>query len=130
MAIDYDKLALKAKGLITKLGRQITLEKTAAPADANRPWNGVSGTPDTLIVPALQLLPNAVRIFQLSALGDATDLQGPLTVCERVYITFLGENSVDEYSWVNDGGVKYVIGPTQTLKPQNVTLLTYIGVRR
>lgn len=134
MAIDYTKLALKAQKLVTDAGRTITLVRpNETPADLTQPWNGPPAAQvgeTTLDVPGVQLLPNAVRIFGLSALGDAKEFQGLITYSEFVYVIFQGEIDIATYTLVRDGGVDYQIEATQALKPANTTLLGFIGVRR
>ncbi len=134
MAIDYNKLALKAQKLVTDAGRTVTLVRpNETPADASQPWNGPPAAPageTTLDVPGIQLLPNAVRVFGLSALGDAKEFQGLITFSELVYVVFQGEVDLATYTLVRDGGVDYQIEATQALKPANTTLLGFIGVRR
>jgi len=132
MAIDYNKLAAKAQQLITDSGRTVRLVKPGiVPVDPTKPWNGNIPTGEvTLEVPAVQLLPNAVRIFSLSALGDANEFRGLVTFSELVYIIFQGEENLEDYTIVRDGGVDFQIEATQALKPANKTLLGFIGVRR
>lgn len=141
MAIDYVKLAAKARTLITQNGRTVTLVKpTKTSADPAQPWNGPAAPvtdpvdPDDgeikLEVPGVQLLPNAVRVFGLSALGDANEFRGLITYSELVYIVFQGEENLESYTFVRDDGVDFQIEATQALKPANTTLLGFIGVRR
>lgn len=132
MAINYVKLAAKAQKLITDGGRTITLvRQNETPIDAAKPWNGSIPAPETTLnVPAMQLLPNAVRVFGLSALGDASKLDGLLSVSEYVYILFQGEIDLHQFTFVRDGGIDFNIEATQALKPANTTLLGFIGVRR
>lgn len=131
---DYVKLAAKAQALVTQSGRTITLVKPATtPADPAQPWNGPTDPAVgeiTLDVPGVQLLPNAVRIFGLSALGDANEFRGLVTYSELVYVIFQGEENLEDYTLVRDGGVDFQIEATQALKPADVTLLGFIGVRR
>ncbi|MAD98777.1 MAG: hypothetical protein Unbinned200contig1000_15 [Prokaryotic dsDNA virus sp.] len=131
MAIDYAKLAATAQRLITDAGRTITLVRpTESPADPTQPWNGPSGGETTLDVPGVQLLPNSVRIFGLSALGDANEFRGLVTYSELVYVVFPGENDLSQFTFVRDNGIDFQIEATQELKPKDVTLVGYIGVRR
>lgn len=128
---DYVKLAAKAQQLVTKSGRTISLVRPSeVAADQNQPWNGPTASETTLEVPGIQLLPNAVRIFGLSALGDAKEFRGLVTFAELVYIVFQGEEDLGQYTLVRDGGIDYQIEATQALKPANTTLLGFIGVRR
>ncbi len=132
MAIDYAKLAAKAQQLVTQSGRTVTLiRKNETAVDPSKPWNGSFSAPETgLIVPAIQLLPNAVRIFGLAALGDASRLDGLISLSEYVYIVFAGESDLHQYTQVLDEGVYFNIEATQSLRPAEITLLGYIGVRR
>jgi len=134
MAIDYAKLAATAERLVTDAGRTVTLvARDRNPADPAQPWNGpadIAAGETTVEVPAVQLLPNAVRIFGLSALGDANEFQGLVTYSELVYIVFQGEENLEDYSIVRDDGVDFQVEATQALKPANTTLLGFIGVRR
>jgi len=132
MSINYIKLAATAQKLVIQNGRSITLiRNNETPIDPARPWNGSEPTPDTeLIVPAVQLMPNAVRVFGLSALGDASILDGLISLSEYVYVVFAGENDLHQYSRVLDEGVYYSIQATQSLRPATTTLVGYIGVRR
>ena len=132
--INYEKLALKAQKLVTDAGRTVTLVKpSVTPGDPSQPWNGPNDPTVgevTFEVPGVQLLPNAVRIFGLAALGDANEFRGLITYSELVYIIFQGEEELEEYTIVRDGGVDFQIEATQALKPANTTLLGFIGVRR
>lgn len=129
MAIDYVKLAATAKRLITESGRTITLLKPVDPDPVAREWNNPAQY-EELIVPAVQVMPNQVRVFGLSALGDATRLDGLFTVSEKVYILFAGEAILDDFTALVDEGVEQAIEATQTLKPATVTLLGFVGTRR
>lgn len=132
MAVNYEKLVQKARKLITDNGRTITLvRQNEIASDPAKPWNGSLSAPDTLLeVPALQLLPNAVRVFGLSALGDASRLDGLLSLSEYVYVLFQGEVDLHQFTFVRDGGIDFHIEATQALKPANVTMLGFIGVKR
>ena len=131
MAINYEKIAKTAERLILESGRSITLVRPSeTPIDATKPWNGSQSSEETLTLPGVQLLPNAVRVFGLSALGDATELRGLLELNERVYIVFQGTADISTFNFVRDGGIDYQIQGTQELKPGDVILLGFIGVRR
>lgn len=131
MSVDYTALASKAQELVTAFGRTVTLVRfNETPDDPTKPWLGSTGSETTLEVPAIQLLPNQVRVFGLSALGEAGKLDGLISISELVYVIFQGENDLRQYTIVRDDGVDYHIEATQALKPANTTLLGYIGVRR
>jgi len=130
--VDYVKLAATAERLVTKNGRTVTLVRTGeVPVDVDKPWLGnVAAGETTLVVPAVQLLPNAVRIFGLSALGEASRLSELISNSEIVYILFQGEVDLKPFTFVRDGGIDYQIEATQSLKPANTTVLGFVGVRR
>lgn len=131
MAVNYAKLALTAKRLISENGRTVQLVRPSeTPADVNAPWNGSLNIETTYDVPAVQLLPNAVRVFGLSALGEAGMLQGLVSVAELVYVVFQEELDLKQFTFVRDGGVDFTIEAIQMLKPANTTILGFIGVRR
>ena len=131
---DYVKLAETANRLVKESGRTIQLIKSPTQlADDNEPWNGPSNVTQgevSVTVPAVQLLPAAVRIFGLAALGEASEFRGLITYSELVYVIFQGEQPLQEFTTVLDNGVRYQIQATQALKPADTTLLGFIGVRR
>lgn len=129
---DYERLRRKSKEMITRFGRKVTLVRpTQTPTDSQRPWKGPqpSGAETTLKIPGLQLLPNQVRIFNLSALGEASTLKGAILKSEYVYIVFQDQEDIRGYTFVEDGGERFHIEATQVLKPADTILLGYIGVR-
>jgi len=139
MSIDYAKIAAKSQDLITKSGRTITLVKPVSELiDTSKPWNGpvADATPPDatketrLVIPGVQVIPNAVRVFGLSALGAGSEFRGLITYSELVYIVFQGEEPLEDYTFVRDNGIDYGIQAVQSLKPADVTLLGFIGVRR
>ena len=131
MAVNYAKLALTAKRLISENGRTIQLIRPSEIAvDPEAPWNGGTSTEISFDVPAVQLLPNAVRIFGLSALGEAGMMQGLVSVAELVYVVFQEELDLKQFTFVRDGGIDFTIEAVQMLKPANTTILGFIGVRR
>lgn len=136
MTYDYTRVRDTAERLVKRFGRTVTLVRpTEIKDDHDRPWKGPSVNsdvnPDTkLQVPAIQLLPNQVRIFGLSAIGESHMLDGLVSKSEYVYIIFQGEVDIRQFTFVEDRAVTYQIEATQSLRPANVTLLGYIGVRR
>lgn len=128
---DYVKLAATANRLVTESGRNITLvRKSRTPKDVSKPWLGNTDDETTLVVPGVQMMPAAVRIFGLAALGDSSEFRGLVRYAELVYVVFQGENDLKNFTIVRDGGIDYKIEATQTLKPANTTLLGFIGVSR
>lgn len=137
MTFDYERQRRIAERLIRRSGRTVTLIRPSEQKEnENRPWKGPrvppdpDGEPFRFPVPGVQLLPNQVRTFGLSALGEAGKLDDLIQVSELVYIIFQGEVDLRQFTFVEDDGVNFHINTTQALKPAHVTLLGYIGVRR
>lgn len=137
MTFDYERQRKISERLIKSRGREITLVRPSEEkANSDRPWKGPKVPPDPdgnafrLTVPGIQLLPNQVRIFGLSALGESGKLDGLIQISELIFIVFQGENDLRQFTFVEDGGVNFHIQTTQSLKPADVTLLGFIGVRR
>jgi len=127
---DYVKLAATAERLVRESGRTITLvNPTGTLIDEDKPWLGRQEGEELLSVPGVQLMPAAVRIFGLAALGEASEFRGLITYSELVYVIFAGEADLRSYPIVRDG-VDYQVEATQSLKPANTTLLGFLGVRR
>lgn len=129
--VDYVKLAATAERLVRQSGRLITfVKKDRTPADPLKPWNGSIDGEDLLDLSGVFVTPNQVRIFGLSALGDAVGFQDMVAFSEQLIITFPGENNLREYQTIRDGSVNWNVTAYQFLKPADVTLLAFIGVRR
>lgn len=128
---DYEEIRQIAQELVTEWGRTVTLVRPSeTPVDATRPWIGNIDDDFTLVVPAIQVLPNQVRIFGLSALGESGKLDELMQISQLIYVVFQGEVDLRQFTFLLDGGVRYNINSTQALKPANVTLLGYIGASR
>jgi hypothetical protein len=132
MAINYETIANTARRLITENGRTIELVRLATQTElSSMPWGqNASGGETYTEVPAIQVLPNAVRVFGLSALGDAGKLDQMFSVVELVYVIFAEELDLKSFTKVRDGNSIYQIEATQSLKPADTTLLGFIGVRK
>jgi hypothetical protein len=129
--VDYVKLAATAERLVRQSGRLITfVKKDRTPADPSKPWNGSVDGEDLLDLSGVFVTPNQVRIFGLSALGDGVGFQDMVAFSEQLIITFPGENNLREYQTIRDGDVNWNVTAYQFLKPADVSLLAFIGVRR
>lgn len=132
--VDYVKLAGVAERLIRESGRAVTLVRNPTlQVDSLKPWKGpdlVNGTETTLAVDAVFVTPNQVRIFGLSALGDATQFVDMVAVSEQIMILFPGENNIKQFQTVRDGTINWNITGIQILKPGDTTLLAFVGTRR
>ncbi len=134
MAINYTKLAATAKRLIEANGRKlIMLRPSEVAADTAKPWDGPApATADTeFAISGVFVPPNTVRQFGLTALGTGHDfLEDLIQTSEQMCITFPGETDLAQFTHMKDGTVDWNVIGIQVLKPGNVTLLAFIGVKR
>lgn len=131
MAFDYSEIIEVAKELIEEFGREVTLIREAqAAADPNKPWEGPADGGETEVtLYSVVVPPNQVRIFGLSALGQATEFVDLMAMSEYIHIIFPGTHDVRKFTHVDDGE-RFSITGAQVLKPGNDQLLAYLGVRR
>lgn len=135
MAVDYDKLAATAKRLIAENGRDIILERIiTTPADATKPWKGNNGVPGTPYeTRGVFAPPAAVRQFGLPSLGQGTEFQDFMSFSEQVCILFPDTNDLRDYVKVREadpGSPKWGIVGYQLLRPAEVSVLAFLGLRR
>jgi hypothetical protein len=133
-AYDYSKSRATADRLILRFGRQITLKaESRTPADALTPWKGSAVSPSN-VTPVLLwgvfVPPGAVRIFDLTALGEATKNVDLIAFSEQIIITYPGDVDIKPYKVVNDGTSDLGVTSTQLLRPGSDQVLAFIGVRR
>lgn len=129
--VDYVKLAATAERLITKNGRLIEFVRSVgSPIDPAKPWKGSTDIEEVVSLSAVFVTPNQVRIFGLSALGDAVGFQDMIAVSEQLLILFPGENDLRRFQTVRDGSVNWNVTAYQFLKPGSINLLAFAGVRR
>lgn len=129
--VDYVRLQATALRLINENGRAITLvRKSRTPADANEPWNGPTGMDTSLSLVGVFVPPNSVREFGLPALGEGTEYVDMLRFSQQIVIVAPQANDVRGYEIVRDRSVDWGILATQVLRPGDLTMLAFIGVRR
>ena len=129
----YASKAATAKRLINKRGRSIELIRLdESAANTSRPWKGPPSTPTegTLPLKGVFVPPNTVRQFGLSALGLGTQLEDMISMSDQVIIVAQGEVDLRIFTEVLDDGMRWGIFASQILKPGDVTLLGFLGVRR
>ena len=129
----YASKAATAKRLINKRGRSIELIRLdESAANTSRPWKGPPSTPSetTLPLKGVFVPPNTVRQFGLSALGLGTQLEDMISMSDQVIIVAQGEVDLRIFTEVLDDGMRWGIFASQILKPGDVTLLGFLGVRR
>lgn len=138
---DYSRAIATADRLVRRFGRNITLKAwSRTPANSARPWLGAAattGAPPNEVpnVAELDLVgvfvpPGAVRIFNLTALGEATEMVDLIAFSEQIIITYPGQSDIRQYKTVNDGTADWGVTSIQVLKPANEQVLAFIGVRR
>jgi hypothetical protein len=129
--INYAKIYAKVKTIFAGNTRTIKLIKSGS-ADSVQPWNGEAvDSPETFIeVQGFQILPSAVRIFGLAALGESAMNRGLINEAEIVYVVDAGEVDLKQFIFVEDEGIRYKIDATQGLRPKDITILGYLGVSR
>lgn len=129
--MDYAALLATAKRLIRANGRQITLVQlgTATP-DASKPWLGNEPATEvaTTVISAV-----AVPASQSSSLGFRAEQIDLLKDVSEVMVVEPGEDTpdtLDSYHLVRQGAADYRIAFVERLRPADVTLLYFIGVKR
>ena len=132
--VDYVSVAATAKRLIEANGRQITFYSASqAAADSAKPWDGPS-TVKSGVGTALYgvfVPPNTVRQFGLTALGRGTEFDDLFRLSEQIAIVFPeGGLDVRQFSIVEDGGIDWKIIGLQELKPGDLNVLSFVGLRR
>lgn len=132
--VDYVKLQNTAIRLIKSNGREITLVKLdETAADSAKPWQGptvVNDASASLVTRGVFVPPNTVRQFGLSSLGEGTEIEGLLTHSEQVIIIAQGDVDVRDFSKVIDRGEEWGIIGYQVLRPGDLGILSFLGVRR
>lgn len=129
---DYASLKTTVDALMTEFGRSITLRRTdRTPADTNKPWDGPAnpGTPATITLDAVFVPPNTVRQFGLTALGEGTEVIDMLAFSEQIAI-IAQDVDVRGYDTVVDGGATWNVLAYQVLRPGDVYMLGFLGIRR
>lgn len=131
--VDYVAIAGIAKTLIDANGRTVTIlrfDRTLA--DTAKPWRGPSdprATPDaTATLVAVFVEPSSA--VQLGISSPDSDL---IKGSEQIMIVAPGAAFSEDLATFNevvDGTINYRITTTETLKPGDITLLYFIGVKR
>lgn len=131
--VNYVRLAATSRRLIEKNGRDIQFFKpSSAPASPSKPWNGpISLDPDdSVTLKAVFAPPNTVRQFGLTALGEGTQYDDLFSFVETICIFFPGENDIRQFKFVRDASVDWNVVAFQLLKPADIQLVGYLGLRR
>lgn len=127
----YTRLQATATRLITARGREFQLVSTSStPADPTKPWQEGDGVETVETFRGVFVPPNTVRQFGITALGRGTEFIDMLSRSEQVVIAATGDTDVRNFIKIRDGGVDWGVIATQELKPGNIGLISFIGVRR
>jgi len=129
--VDYVKLAATAERLIAANGRLITfVRKPEVAADPDKPWGTQTGADIIFETSSVFVPPNTVRQFGLTALGQGTEFDDLITFSDYIGIFFPGTQDTRQYTHVVDGAETFGIIGLQILKPADVQLLGFVGIRR
>ncbi len=131
--VDYVKLSATALRLISNNGRTVELvRKDQAPGDVTKPWNGPADATDALTtIRAVFVPPNTVRQFGLTALGQGTEFEEMITRSEHIAIVNPEELELRQFIKLKEAdGTEWGFTGIQVLKPGDIQLLAFIGVRR
>lgn len=128
--VDYVKLAATAKRLVAKNGREITFVRQSEIAlDPLKPWNGPQAGETLFTTRGVFVPPNTVRQFGLSALGEGTEFIDLIAFSEQIVILYQEQEDIRLYTTLRDGVDWNIIG-TQVLRPAELNVLAFVGVRR
>lgn len=130
--VDYNRLSQTAERLIRNNGRSISFIKlNETPQNSNRPWKGPGAGGETKVaMNGVFVPPNTVRQFGLTALGEGTEFKDLITFSQQIIIVAQGNNDLREFTSVEDANVRWGIIGIQVLRPGDVALLGFVGVRR
>ena len=129
--VDYVKLAATAQRLVAANGRLITfVRKSEVASDPAKPWGAQVGADTDFETSAVFVPPNTVRQFGLTALGQGTEFKDLIAFSESVGIFFPGTTDCRQFSHVEDGAETFGIIGLQILKPGDVQMLGFVGIRR
>lgn len=129
--VNYVKLADTAKRLIKKNGRVVNFVRSNSNfTDPDKPWEGSNGLETLVPLAGVFVPPSSLRNFGLPALGEGHDFQNLILFSEQIIIVFPDGYDLTDFESVKDGNTTWGITAIQILKPADVTLLGYVGVRR
>lgn len=131
--VDYVRLAAVSKRLIEANGRKlIMIRPNEVAGDINKPWNGPMDTAKqtTVTISGVFVPPNTVRQFGLTALGTGTEFEDLIAYSEQVAIVYPEDHDLKQFTFMRDSGIDWNIIGLQVLRPGDIQLLAFIGVRR
>ncbi len=131
---DYTALADKAKELVDRFGRPITvIQYDDAIDDPTKPWRGTAN-PRAVPTAEVQAAGVFVEPTGARALGISTQAGELLKRSDAIFLVSLGSasNGIDLslFDEVLDGGKRWKIEVVEKLQPGDLTLLYFLGVKR
>lgn len=132
--VDYVALAQIAAELVAADGRVVQFVKfSQQPEDPSKPWRGPADPRDypelEEDLPAVFVPPSSA-----SSLGLRTELNEMVKMCEQICIVAPGPefaHKLEEFDEIVDAdGVRWLTVFTETLKPANLALCYFVGVKR
>lgn len=131
--MDYAAKLAKVKERIRANGKQIILSRLGEEsADANKPWLSATDPRNQWQYPRTIIYAVNVPISSASSLGIRAEAVELYKDTQSVFISEPGEDTpedFDQYQIVTDGSQEFKITFIEKLKPADLTLLYYIGVR-
>ncbi len=131
--VDYVRLQATAQRLIQANGRQVTLIKLGrTPDDPAMPWRGTTtarSVPDTTVTRYAVFVPPSGA----AELGLSTTNVDEIKRSEQICIVEPGDTAVEleKYDEIEDAdGKRWKITFSEVLKPADLRLLYFFGVRR
>ena len=132
---DYVELANIAKELVDDTGRDVKFIRfNQSNVEAGKEWRGsgpdpAGNNPDATATLKATFVP-PTSISELGKSGIDEDL---IKLAEQICIVAPGATFAEDlatFNVIEDGAIKWKIVSTETLRPANITLAYFIGVRR
>lgn len=128
--VDYVKLAATAARLVEKNGRVITfVRKSETALDPAKPWKGPTSGETMFVTRGVFVPPNTVRQFGITSLGQGTEFMDLIQFSEQIVILHQGETDLRQFTTLRDGPEWNILG-IQVLRPADLNILAFVGVRR
>lgn len=132
MAKDYTTIADRAAELVAEYGRSMTAVKFDKVAvDSNKPWEGAADARSTGVSTVITGI--SVSISDGLKLGITTQDSDLSKNSDEILIVALGSASAIDLSLYNeiiDQSINWKITVVEKLKPANMVLLYFVGVKR
>jgi len=127
MERDWSTLIATVRRLLDRNGRSVTIQQlSAVPTDSERPWRGAT-TPTVAVTRTLKacFVPPTADEF-----GRSIASEDMLASVEQVALIEPSDIELEKFDTILDGGSRYAIKWSWTLKPGSTILLYAFGVIR